>query len=86
MECFNDWSNFKNAETREKYNIAKKKTKNVVSEARTQDFDGLYQSLGTKEEERSKYILAKGTERKTNDFDQWSVLKMKTLKVLVHEK
>jgi len=35
-----------------------------VSEARTQAFEGLYQTLGTKEGEKSIYMLAKGREKK----------------------
>jgi hypothetical protein len=48
----------------------KKETTNALNEARTQTFDGLYQSLGTKEGEKSIYSLAKGRERKTRDFDK----------------
>jgi len=40
--------------------MARKEAKKVVSEARTQAFAGLYQSLGTKEGEKSIYKLAKG--------------------------
>ena len=36
----------------------------VMSEARAQAFDGLYQALGTRDGERSIYRLAKGRERK----------------------
>jgi hypothetical protein len=48
----------------------KKETTNALNEARTQTFDGLYQSLGTKEGAKSIYSLAKGRERKTRDFDK----------------
>jgi len=48
----------------------KKETTNALNEARTQTFDGFYQSLGTKEGEKSIYSLAKGWERKTWDFDK----------------
>jgi len=48
----------------------KKETTNALNEARTQTFDGLYQSLCTKEGEKSIYSLAKGWERKTWDFDK----------------
>jgi len=68
-ECFKDWSRGKNADTWDKYKIAKKEAKKAVSEARTQAFEGLYQSLGTKEGEKSIYKLAKGRERKTRDLD-----------------
>jgi len=46
-----------------------------VSEAKTQAFDRLYQSLGTKEGEKSIYKLAKGRERKTRDLDQAKCMK-----------
>ena len=45
-------------------------TKNTVSEARTQAIDVLYQSLGTKEGEKSIYRITKGREKKTRDLDQ----------------
>lgn len=41
----------KNVETWEKYKKGKKDTKKMVSETKTQAFDELYQSLGTKEGE-----------------------------------
>ena len=41
----------------------------MLSEARAGVFDGLYQSLDTKEGERSIYRLAKGRERKMRDLD-----------------
>lgn len=47
--CFKEWSRCKNFETWEKYKKVKNETKKAVSEVRTQGFDGLYQSLGTKE-------------------------------------
>jgi len=59
-ECFKDWSRCKNAKTWEKCKIAKKESKKLVSEAKTQAFDRLYQSLGTKEGEKFIYKLAKG--------------------------
>jgi len=74
-DCFKDWSRCKNGETWDKYKIAKKEAKKAVSEARTQAFEGLYQSLGTKEGEKSIYKLAKGRERKTRDLDQVKCIK-----------
>ncbi|KAL5166906.1 Craniofacial development protein 2 [Glycine soja] len=69
-ECFKEWSRCRNSETWDKYKIARNETKKAVSEARAQAFDGLYQTLGTRDGERSIYRLAKGRERKTRDFDQ----------------
>ena len=40
-----------------KYKMARNKTRKAVSKVRVRTFDRLYQSLGTKEEERSIYRL-----------------------------
>ena len=85
-DCFRDWSKCKNAETWDKYKIARKEAKKAVSEARTQAFEGLYQSLGTKEGEKSIYKLAKGRERKTRDLDQVKCIKDEEGIVLVQER
>jgi len=74
-DCFKAWSRCKNGETWDKYKLAKKEAKNAVSEAITQAFEGLYQSLGTKEGEKSIYKLAKGRERKTRDLNQVKCIK-----------
>ena len=42
----------------------------AVSEARTRAYEGLYQSLGTKEGEKGIYRIAKSRERRTKDLDQ----------------
>ncbi|KAH1262515.1 Craniofacial development protein 2 [Glycine max] len=81
-ECFKEWSRCKNSETWDKYKIARNETKKAVSEARAQAFDGLYQALGTRDEERSIYRLAKGRERKTRDLDQVKCVKDEEGKVL----
>jgi len=57
-----------------------------VSEARTHAFEGLYQSLGAKEGEKSIYKLAKGQERKTRDLDQVKCTKDEEGRVLVRER
>jgi len=85
-DCFKDWSKCKNAETWDKYKIARKEAKKAVSEARTQAFEGLYQSLGTKEGEKSIYKLAKGRERKTRDLNQVKCIKDEEGRVLVQER
>ncbi|KAL2947084.1 hypothetical protein AAZX31_20G050700 [Glycine max] len=85
-ECFKEWSRCRNSETWDKYKIARNETKKAVSEARVQAFDGLYQALGTRDGERSIYMLAKGRERKTRDLDQVKCVKDEEGKVLVHEK
>jgi len=58
----------------------------TVSEVRTQAFEGLYQSLGTKEGEKSIYKLAKGRERKTSDLGQVKCIKDEEGRVLVQER
>jgi hypothetical protein len=49
----------------ERYKVAKKTVKWVVSEARGQMYDVLYQQLGMKEGEKDIYRMAKSRERKT---------------------
>jgi len=85
-DCFKDWSRCKNVETWDKYKIARKEAKKAVNEARTQAFEGLYQSLGTKEGDKSIYKLAKGRERKTRDLDQVKCIKDEEGRVLVQER
>ena len=85
-DCFKDWSRCKNVKTWDKYKIARKEAKKAVSEARTQAFEGLYQSLGTKKGEKSIYKLANGRERKTRDLDQSKCVKDEEGRVLVQER
>jgi hypothetical protein len=47
----------------EQYKVAKKTINQVVSEARGQIYDGLYQRLGTKEGKKDMYRMAKSRER-----------------------
>jgi len=84
--CFKDWTRCKNAETWNKYKIAKKETKKAVSEAGTHALNGLYQSLGVNEGQKSIYKLAKGRERKTRDKDQVKCIKDEEGRVLVHKR
>ncbi|AES82266.1 TIR-NBS-LRR type disease resistance protein, putative [Medicago truncatula] len=49
-DCFTDWSRCKNAQTWDKYKTARKEAKKAMSKAKIRAFEGLYQSLGTKEE------------------------------------
>jgi len=57
-----------------------------VIEARTLAFEGLYQSLGTKDREKSIYKLAKDREKKTRDMDQVKCIKDENGRVLVLER
>ena len=57
----------------------------MVNEARARAFDGLYQSLGTKEGIKSIYRFAKGTERKARDLVQVKCMTDEEDDVLVTE-
>jgi hypothetical protein len=58
--------------------MVKKTAKRAVNEARGQIYDGLYQQLGTKEEEKDIYRMAKSRERKTRDIIQVKCIKNAT--------
>jgi hypothetical protein len=58
--------------------MVKKTAKRAVNEARGQIYDGLYQWLGTKEEEKDIYRMAKSRERKTRDIIQVKCIKNAT--------
>lgn len=59
----------KKAEIKKKYKKARKETKKMVNEARTQIFERLYQFLRTKEKEKSIYMFVMKIERKIRDLD-----------------
>jgi hypothetical protein len=63
----------------ERYKVAKK------SEVRGQIYDGLYQRLGTKEEENDIYRMAKNRERKTRDIIQVKCIKDATERLLTKD-
>jgi hypothetical protein len=63
-----------------------KEAKKAVSEVKVHAFEGLYQSLGTKEGDKSIYKLANGQERKTRDLDQVKCIKDEEGRVLVQER
>jgi hypothetical protein len=70
----------------ERYKVVKKTTKQAVSEARGQMYDGLYQRLGTKEGEKGIYKMAKSRERKTRDIIQVKCIKDTTEWLLTKDK
>ena len=72
LGCYNRCAN-----NIEKYKVAKKTAKRVVSEANGQAYDDLYRHLSTKEGENDIYRMARVRERKTRDFNKLSALKMK---------
>jgi hypothetical protein len=69
----------------ERYKVAKKIAKRVVSKARGRMYDGLYQRLGMKEEEKDIYMLAKSRERKTRDIIQVKCIKDETERLLIKD-
>jgi hypothetical protein len=69
----------------ERYKVAKKTAKQVVSEARGQMYDGLYQRLGTKEEEKDIYRMVKRRERNTRDIIQVKCIKDATKRLLTKD-
>jgi hypothetical protein len=62
----------------ERYKVSKMTAKRVVSEARGQMYDGLYQRLGMKEGEKDIYRMVKSRERKTRDIIQVKCIKDET--------
>jgi hypothetical protein len=73
-ECFRRMHLDRSVDNVERYKVAKKTAKRVVSEAKGQMY-GLYQRLGTKEGEKDIYSIAKSRERKTRDIIQVKCIK-----------
>jgi hypothetical protein len=69
----------------ERYKVIKKTAKRVVSEARGQMYDGLYQRLGTKEGEKDIYRMVKSRERRTMDIIQVKCIKDATERLLTKD-
>jgi DNA-directed RNA polymerase sigma subunit (sigma70/sigma32) len=57
----------RSADNTERYKVVKKTAKQTVSEGKDQMYDGLYQRLGTKEEEKDSR-MTKSRERKMSDI------------------
>jgi hypothetical protein len=85
-DCFRCLYLDRSADNIEKYKMAKKATKRVVSEAHGRAYEGLYQRLDTKEGERHIYKMAKIRERKTRDVDQVKCIKDEADQLLVKDK
>jgi hypothetical protein len=75
----------RSADNVERYKVAKKTAKWVVSEARGRMYDGLYQRLGTKEGEKNIYRMAKSRKRKTRDIIQIKCIKDETERLLTKD-
>jgi hypothetical protein len=69
----------------ERYKVAKKTAKQVVSKTRDQMYDGLYQRLGTKEWEKDIYRMAKSRERKTRNIILVKCIKDATERLLTKD-
>jgi hypothetical protein len=74
-ECFRCMHLDRSADNVERYKVAKKTTKRVVSEVRGQMYDIIYQWLGTKEGEKDIYRMAKSRERKMRNIIQVKCIK-----------
>jgi hypothetical protein len=85
-ECFRCMHLDRSVDNIKWYKVAKKTAKRVVSEARGQMYDGLYQRLGTKEGEKDIYRMAKSRERKTRDIVQVKCIKDATEWLLTKDK
>jgi hypothetical protein len=66
-ECFRHMHLDRSEDNVKRYKVVKKTAKRVVSKARGQMYDGLYQRLGMKEGETNIYRMAKSRERKTRE-------------------
>jgi hypothetical protein len=84
-ECFRRMHLDISVNTVEWYKVAKKTTKQAVSEARGQMYDELYQRLGMKEGEKDIYRMAKSRERKTSDIIQVKCMKDVTERLLTKD-
>jgi hypothetical protein len=85
-ECFKRMHLDRSVDNAEWYKVAKKTAKRVVSEARGQMYDGLYQRLGMKEGEKDICRMAKSRERKTRDIIQVKCIKAATERLLTKDK
>jgi hypothetical protein len=82
-ECFKRMHRDRSVDNIERYKVAKKTAKRVVSEASGQMYDGLYQRLGTKEGEKGIYRMTKSRERKMKDIIQVKCIKDATERLLI---
>jgi hypothetical protein len=74
-ECFRRMQLDRSVDNIERYKVAKKTVKRMVSGASGQMYNGLYQRLGTKKWEKNIYRMAKSRERKTRNIIQVKCIK-----------
>jgi hypothetical protein len=84
-ECFTRMHLDRSADNVEWYKVAQKTVKRVVSEARGWMHDGLYQWLGTNEEEKDIFRMVKNRERKTRDIIRIKCIKDETEQLLTND-
>ena len=68
-ECYRRLYHDRSVDNIEKYKVAKKTAKQVVSVAKGRAYEDLYQRLSTKEGEKDIYRMARVRERKTRILD-----------------
>jgi hypothetical protein len=83
--CFRRMHLDRSADNVERYKVAKKTTKRVVSEARNWMYDGLYQRLGMKEGKKDIYRMTKSREKKMRDIIQVKYIKDETERLLTKD-
>jgi hypothetical protein len=84
-DCFQCLYLDRSVDNIEKYKMAKKATKQYVSEARGRAYEGIYQHLDRKEDKRDIYDMAKIQERKTRDVGQVKCIKDGAYQLLVKD-
>jgi hypothetical protein len=84
-ECFRRMHLDRSVDNVQRYKVAKKTVKRMVSEAKGQMYDVLYQRLGTKEGEKDIYRMTKSQERKTKDIIQVKCIKDATERLLTKD-
>jgi hypothetical protein len=82
-ECYRSLFHDRSAVNIERYKVAKKTAKRVVSEAKGRAYDDLYRRLSTKEGEKDVYKIARIRERKTRDLNQVKCIKDEMDQLLV---
>jgi hypothetical protein len=83
--CFRRMHLDRSVDNIERYKVVNKTAKRAVSEVKGQMYDGLYQWLGTKEDEKDIYRMAKSRERKTRNIIQVKCIKNATERLLTKD-